>query len=312
MNRRVSVIMPAFNVSRFIAEAIESILDQTFTDFVFLIVEGGSDDGTKEIIGSYGDERIVMRELPVRQFPSPAHWAVQARNVGIAATECPFLACMDADDVSFSRRFECQLNIFEKHPEIVALGTGFDFMTENGTIGMRRHDGQIHRSVKRRFEMKIPDIPHGSLMSRKEALEKTGGYRLEFPVAQDLDLLLRLAEVGIVATIDLPLYLSRVNRSSLSYSGSWRQDSYGLAARIFSKERLRFGSDRLQRGNFKLVIPPGGKRYEKWRRSQKNSLIAIIEGRRRDSIWFALKAIFFRPQRPGGWRLLLESLQRSR
>ncbi len=308
MGPKVTVVLPAYNVARFLRESVESILEQTFSDFIFLIMEGGSTDGTREIIESYRDQRIVIRELPAAEFPSVAHWCVRARNVGIASAKSPFIACMDADDISFSRRFECQLEILEENPDIVALGTGYDFITESGTLGMRPHDGRLYRSAKKGLDLHVPGLAHGSVMLRREASGKAGGYREEFLVAQDLDFWLRLAEQGDVAMIDIPQFIYRINLMSLTNHPMARTDIYSRLARKYSRERLQFGQDSLQKGDPMPAIPWGGTRYAKWMRCQKKSLTAAIEGRRSEAVRFALRALSLRPHRPGGWRLLLEAL----
>ena len=89
---KLTVVMPAYNVARFIPEAVESILGQTFGDFVFLIIEGGSRDGTREIVGSYPDGRIVVQDLPgreLREYCRVVHPSPQSREFpGRDAVSC--------------------------------------------------------------------------------------------------------------------------------------------------------------------------------------------------------------------------------
>ena len=115
----VSVIMPVYNGEKYLAEAIDSILVQTFTDFELLIVDDGSQDNSAEIIRSY-----VKRDSRIRFFQQEQNeGSANARNRGIANAKGEFIAAMDCDDVSLPERLQKQVDFLESHPEIGALGT---------------------------------------------------------------------------------------------------------------------------------------------------------------------------------------------
>ncbi|MCY3867896.1 MAG: glycosyltransferase family 2 protein [Chloroflexi bacterium] len=115
----VSVVMPVYNGECYLAEAIESILGQTFTDFEFIIVDDGSRDGSAAIIHDFAkrDERIrVIQHERNRGLTS-------ARNSGIAASRGQFVAAMDHDDISLPRRIEKQADFLHSHPRLGLVGT---------------------------------------------------------------------------------------------------------------------------------------------------------------------------------------------
>ena len=113
----VTVLMAVYNGEKYLREAIESILDQTYTNFEFLIINDGSSDRTEEIILSYNDKRIryIKNEQNLKLIAS--------LNKGLDLAKGEFIARMDADDISLPERLEKQINFLEKHPEIGLLGS---------------------------------------------------------------------------------------------------------------------------------------------------------------------------------------------
>src|SRR5271170_5366269 len=113
----ISVVMVICNVERYLAEAIESILGQSFEDFEFIIVDFGSTDKSKTIAGSYAakDERVKFHEIPPCALPV-------ARNAGCFLAQGRYIAVMDADDVSLQNRMASQVEYLENHPGVALLG----------------------------------------------------------------------------------------------------------------------------------------------------------------------------------------------
>ena len=109
--------MPAYNAEKYIAESIESILSQTFTDFEFIIINDASTDSTKEIIESFQDSRIIL--INNEQNLGVA----KSLNIGIATAKGKYIARMDADDISLPERFQTQFNFMEKNPDIDICGS---------------------------------------------------------------------------------------------------------------------------------------------------------------------------------------------
>lgn len=113
----ISVVMPVYNGEKYLREAIDSILNQTFSDFEFIILNDGSTDKTEEIILSYTDPRIVyVKNEENLQI-------VKTLNKGIALAKGKYIARMDADDISMPERFEKQFEFMETHPDVGVCGT---------------------------------------------------------------------------------------------------------------------------------------------------------------------------------------------
>ncbi len=127
-NPKVSVIMSVYNGDKYLREAIESILNQTFTDFEFIIVNDGSTDNSLEIIESYDDERIktINNKKNIG--------LTKSLNKALKFAKGKYIARQDADDVSLPNRFEKQVEYLDSHPEVALVGTSVYLIDENGKI----------------------------------------------------------------------------------------------------------------------------------------------------------------------------------
>jgi len=186
----VSVIMSVYDGERYLARAIESILDQTHTDFEFVIVNDGSTDSSEAIIKSYDDSRIKYLKNPENIG------LARSLNVGLQNSIAPLVARQDADDVSYPDRLQNQLNLFANRPEIDGAGTNWKIIDLNddivGTIEVPVYQ-QETESVQAQQYIKPP---HGSWLFRRKALLEVDGYDERFRLTQDLDLFFRLIKSG--------------------------------------------------------------------------------------------------------------------
>ena len=123
-----SVVMPTYNDSRHLAAAIESILDQTFRDFEFIIIDDCSTDKTPEILEQYRCQDTRIRIVRNAENLGVA----RSLNKAIALTQSPFIARMDGDDLSLPTRLEKQIAYMQAHPEVGVLGTQNIFIDEQG------------------------------------------------------------------------------------------------------------------------------------------------------------------------------------
>ena len=121
---KVSVVMPAYNAEKYIGEAIESILNQTFRNFEFIIINDGSVDRTKEIIQEYDDPRIVLLENDKNSG------IVVTLNKGVDAATGEYIARMDADDIALSNRIEQQVMFLNTHRNIGVVGSALQIFGE--------------------------------------------------------------------------------------------------------------------------------------------------------------------------------------
>jgi GT2 family glycosyltransferase len=199
----ISVVMPVFNAGRFVAEAIQSVLDQDFEDFELVIVDDGSTDGTGAIIERFA--ALDARVIPVSQHNQGI---VPALDRAIGLARAPLLARMDADDVSLPGRLAAQHEHLIAHPEVAAVGGHVEIIDEAGRIVGRSFASVGPERVKREAERYSP-LTHAAVMMRRAAVEQVGGYRPFYRIAQDLDLWLRLLDEGYL--------LDNINRFVLRY-----------------------------------------------------------------------------------------------
>jgi len=220
----ISVLMPVWNGLRngsdyFLKMAVESILDQTFQDFEFVIVDDGSTDQTVAFLSRYGDPRM-------RVIRSPSNGGiVSALNRGLAECRAPLVARQDADDVSTVTRLEIQRAFLGDRPETAMCGSWMYVINEEGKLVMHVDDRPCAYSVIREFLKKGSPFVHGSVMYRREVVAKLGGYSTDprFRHAEDYELWVRMAKNHVVENIPgATLYFHRNHGSKISevYKGA--------------------------------------------------------------------------------------------
>jgi glycosyltransferase involved in cell wall biosynthesis len=223
MSPLISVVMGVYNGGGYLREAVDSILDQTFTDFEFIIIDDGSIDDTKAILESYNDDRIVL----VHQENIGL---TKALNKGLSIAKGKFIARQDADDISHPERFERQVRYMQENSDCLVLGTWMDVIDENGlkynTFRYPEHFADIREAMKR-----YDPIGHGTIMARTSALVENCGYNEKFYYAQDYDFWLRLSEVGELRNLPEELYSLRLWPGSISISRGHIQMSFANIAR---------------------------------------------------------------------------------
>lgn len=176
--------MTAYNAERWIGEAVQSILDQTFGDFELLVVNDGSSDRTREILGGFSDQRL-------RVIDQANQGVVAAANRGLGMITTPLIARMDADDRSYPTRLERQIDFLDSHPQVTLLGSAYRVITEDGRPIMDYRVLQRDFDLRRDTFLRNP-FGHSTVVYRTEAVRAAGGYRAEWKVAHDWDLWLRM------------------------------------------------------------------------------------------------------------------------
>lgn len=194
----ISVVMPAYNAENYIVESIDSILNQTFSDFEFIIVNDGSTDNTGEITQQYAAQDKRIRILHTK------HVGVgMARNAGVEMARYDWIATMDADDVALPTRLEKSMRAARQHPEIVLCGGHIQNIDINGKILGRKFSTINSPSTKAQFHAlrqqgKVIRAPHVTTFFKKDIFIKAGGYQAKFDGVEDMDLIDRMSDHGIV------------------------------------------------------------------------------------------------------------------
>jgi glycosyltransferase involved in cell wall biosynthesis len=292
--------MPVRNGSRFLGESIDSILGQTFADFEFLIIDDGSTDNALDVLRQYEakDSRIrVVSRSPSRGLP-------KTLNELFRMGQGDFLARMDGDDIAMPDRFEKQLRLLEANPEIVCVGGYFELIDESGRPLSLLRPPIKHAEIEEQALAGHGAICHPTATIRRDAMIKIGGYDEYFTFAEDLDLWLRLAEVGQLANLPETILQYRLHQRSVSETYRYEQRRFArLACERAWKQR---GIE----GAFEAAEPwrPGNDAKSKAEYAIKYGWWAFNYGVRRTAIHYGLRAVANSPFNPATWRLLICSL----
>lgn len=211
----LTVLLPAYNTEQYIHEAIDSILNQTFTDFEFLIINDGSKDKTLDIIKSYSDPRIKVIDQPNLGL-------IDSLNKGIALAKGNIIARMDADDIALPDRIEHQLKFLQENPDYVLVGSESDVIDKDGNYLMKLipRIGYTHEDISERIDEKCPFI-HPTVMFRKDAALKAGGYPQNAILFEDHLLWKKMLSTGKVCNLHEVLLKVRFNPESVTTDEKW-------------------------------------------------------------------------------------------
>ncbi|MBC5632927.1 glycosyltransferase [Parabacteroides hominis] len=235
----ISVVMPVYNSDCYLHKSIDSILDQTFVDFEFIIINDGSDDNSENIILSYKDERIIYlkNEYNVGNY--------LARNIGLKMAKGKYVAIMDADDIAFPNRLARQFMYLEEHKDVKAVGSWFIFENNQQQWKHPVEDEQIRLGL-----LEKNCFMHASLMICSDILYKLNGYNELYRYASDYDLVCRIVFHGKV--YNLPEILMVYRCHSTQISQKYMQIQQLLAEKIRLCYQLNFIKF-YGRGNLKEV-----------------------------------------------------------
>lgn len=210
--------MSVYNAEDYLKESVESILNQTYKDFEFIIYDDASTDNSRTILEKYKslDNRLCLH------FNTKNEGLTKNLNLAIKQSQGGFIARMDADDICDPERLEKQLSFLNTHPEIDILGTFCEDINEKGKIIGKRAVPVTHEEVIKTLP-KLNPISHPTVMFRKTALNKLSGYNEKYRILQDYNLWFRAAAAGLKFhnipefLVQYRMNLSYVKRKSFRY-----------------------------------------------------------------------------------------------
>jgi glycosyltransferase involved in cell wall biosynthesis len=215
---QVTVLMPAYNADKFVSQAIESVLAQTWRDFELIVIDDGSTDNTLEILKEY-----AVRDGRVKVYSQPNAGLALTLNRGIGLASNEWIFRMDNDDLMRSNRLERQISFIEEHPELaVASSLVRHIDGHNRVIGKDNSKLFTQEEIDKLVAAKeLIGFCHPATAFRKSAVQAVGGYRKQFWPAEDLDLWNRLVENGYRLLVQ-PEYLLdyRMHGNSATISGA--------------------------------------------------------------------------------------------
>jgi glycosyltransferase involved in cell wall biosynthesis len=206
---RVTVLMPAYNAGSYIGEAVQSVLDQTFTDFELLIVNDGSTDNTLEILNSFNDPRI--------RIINRSNGGVSAAlNTGIENSVTNLIARFDADDLCMPDRLEKQVAFMAENPDYILIGSNAEYITEEGEYIFTYEIANYSNEQIQQDILKGCPFIHSTVCYRRSAVRAAGGYEEKAHTFEDYFLWTKLIRFGKVRNFSEALIKVRFNPSSVT------------------------------------------------------------------------------------------------
>jgi glycosyltransferase involved in cell wall biosynthesis len=226
---KVTVLLPVYNGAKYIREAIDSILAQTYRDFELLIIDDGSIDDTAEIIHSY-----AQQNKRVRIYQQPNQGLIATLNKGLELTRGKFIARIDQDDIMKPNRIEEQVSVLESHDNVAVVGSWMEVINEDG---MKVEKWKLpYTSSDCDFSSYLyGDIPvgHPCVMYRAEVVRSIGGYRAEYVHAEDVDLWFRIELTG-QSIINIPKCLTLYRQHDDQTTALYRKVSTNSRNKAFA------------------------------------------------------------------------------
>jgi len=204
--RRVSVIMPVYNAEKYLREAIDSVLNQSFTDFELIAVDDGSTDSSLEILREY-----EQSDKRVRVVTQGNTGVAGARNRALSEVCAALVASLDADDIAENNWLKLLFEFMNKNPDCVVAGCRIVSMDEDGALISNEMQALSEDEIEEVLLRGRGGIVNSGCIMRIDAVRKAGGYDPDLPVGEDVDLFLKLGEMGRLA--NLPDRLLRVRRN---------------------------------------------------------------------------------------------------
>jgi len=227
---RVSVIMGVHNGGEFLVSAINSILNQTFSDLEFIIVDDGSNDGTASILSSFDDDRLVIIQN------SHNIGLTKSLNKALQIANGEYIARQDADDISHPNRLKQQIYFLENNSNFAMLGCQAELIDKDDVFLENINVDSDPEIIKSKL-IRNNQFVHGSVLMRRSVLNDMGGYREKFRYTQDYDLWLRMSENYDLCNLPEKLYFLRRVSSSISLKNFDLQLAFAMLARVFFVER---------------------------------------------------------------------------
>ena len=203
--------MPGHNAEKYLTEAIESILNQTYKNFEFIIIDDASSDDTWNIILKYAkkDKRIKIYKNIKNLY------IAKTRNKLIKFAKGKYIAWQDADDISIKNRIQKQFEFMEKNPKVGIVGGYLEFFSERGVKSVRKYaetDQDLRKNI-----FKFSPVAQPTAMIRKKCFDELGLYNPEYPPAEDIDMSFRIGSKYLFANIPQVTLKYRDHQKSATY-----------------------------------------------------------------------------------------------
>lgn len=240
----VSVIMSVRNGERYLSEALNSILKQTYKDFEFIIVDDASIDSTPLLLKNITDKRVRIFTNKIKKG------LTKSLNIALRVSYGEYIARMDHDDIARKDRLERQINFLNKHKEVGVVGSWVKLIDSDGRAkGLLKFPTKNTVIIKKIFLYN--PIRHSTVLFRRNLIKKYGVYDRNLDGAEDYDLWLRLAKHTKLANIGLPLLSYRIHQDRVSEKEEKKVLRSALKARIKAIKQYHYSKQKL----IYLIVP---------------------------------------------------------
>lgn len=215
MDKSVAVFMPCYNCRKYVKEAIESILNQTYTQFRLVIVDDGSTDESVEVV-----QKLMQKDSRIQLFHNPENRGIVfTRNRGLELCDCDYLALMDADDISAPDRLEKEVAFLNDNPDITVVGGLYQLIDSEGRIIEQGERKAVQSDEEIRAHMIFHNvIANGSVLIRKKEIDRKGlQYRQDYQSAEDYRFWSEVLSIGKMHNINQVFQYYRVHENSLEH-----------------------------------------------------------------------------------------------
>ena len=222
---RVSIVMTVYNTERYLSESVESILNQSFNDFEFIIIDDGSTDNGWNILKNYADcdSRIIL------QGNGENLGMAQSLNKGLKIAVGEYIARFDSDDISLPNRLAEQISYMESNPSVDLITTAVDYINADGEIVGQYTPPSNPILIRWNLIFSNP-FRHPTSLWRRVAVENlVGSYNPDFRYAEDYEFFARVCHKGTVHTIFQPLVKMRLHNDSIRISQRELQDEFAAS-----------------------------------------------------------------------------------
>jgi len=232
---QITVLMPAYNAGQYIAEAIKSVLQQTFANFELLIINDGSTDDTAAIVGSFDDDRIILINQDNKGVAG-------ALNTGLHLSKAPYIARFDADDICYPNRLAVQSQFMMAHPECHIIGSATDYVDKDGNHIFNFKGPSLPEAGINNSSYKTCPFIHSSVFYRKDSILEQGGYNIYAHTFEDHLLWLKVLKRYKGYNMPESLIKVRLNPESVTIDEKWCHPKF-----------LEIKFDALQKGTIELA-----------------------------------------------------------
>ncbi|MCC4269671.1 glycosyltransferase [Marinobacter nauticus] len=245
MRSLVTVLTPAYNRRDYIREAVESVLNQSYPNFEYIVIDDGSVDGTYQILQEYDfDSRFQLLSHPGKVNRGQS----ASLNIGLKAAKGKYVAILDSDDVFHADKLLKQVDFLEKNPNVgMVYGQGMAIDESGHELFLIPSDGHVEDSDPNKLLLDCYMALPGGALVRKSVFDQAGFFEEAFRASQDHDMVIRIAEIAPFAFLPGTVFYYRKHSESISQQGLERRWKVGFEILARAKSRFPYQSSTIRK-----------------------------------------------------------------